>query len=306
MHRPATGTETSERQTMRAFTLTYLGILGATAVAAEEINQTMDAASDGTVSVSNVAGMVEVEGWSRNQVEITGELGDDVEELIFERDGDEIEIKVKTRRRNSRDISSDLFIKVPGRSSLVVHTVSADIEVSDVTGEQSLESVSGDITTEAHDSDIDVNTVSGDLELSGDKKPIRSRLSSVSGDIDTENLAGEIGAESVSGDLVVVDGVFDRASLGTVNGDIVYHARLLDDGRLDVETVNGSVDIEFAGDVSARFDIETFNGEIRNCFGPEAERVSRYAPGYELKFTEGDGSGRVTIETLNGNLRLCK
>ncbi|NIV17484.1 MAG: hypothetical protein GWN47_03550, partial [Woeseiaceae bacterium] len=80
----------------------------------------------------------------------------------------------------------------------------------------------------------------------------------------------------------------------------------LDDGRLDVETVNGDVDIEFAGDVSARFDIETFNGDIRNCFGPEAERVSKYAPGYELKFTEGGGSGRVTIETLNGDLRLCK
>lgn len=306
MRRPTTGTETSERQMMRAFTLTLLGILGATAVAADEINETMDAASDGTVSVSNVAGMVEVEGWSRNQVEITGELGDDVEELVFERDGNEIEIKVKTRRRNSHDISSDLFIKVPGGSSVEVHTVSAEIEIADVTGEQSLESVSGDITTEAHDSDIDVNTVSGDLEISGDNKSIRSRLSSVSGDIDTENLAGEIGAESVSGDVVVVDGVFERASLGTVNGDIVFHSRLLDDGRLDVETVNGGVDIEFAGDISARFDIETFNGEIRNCFGPEAERVSRYAPGYELKFTEGDGSGRVTIETLNGNLRLCK
>ncbi len=306
MRRPTTGTETLERKMMRAFTLTYLSIFGATAVAAEEINQIMDAASDGIVTVSNVAGMVDVEGWSRDQVEVSGELGDDVEELIFERDGNEVEIKVKTKRRNSRDISSDLFIKVPGASSLEIHTVSANIEVNDVTGEQSLESVSGDITTEAHDSDVDVNTVSGDLGISGDNKAMRSRLSSVSGDIDTENLAGEIGAESVSGDLVVVAGAFKRASLGTVNGDIVFHAQLLDDGRLDVETVNGGVDIEFAGDVSARFDIETFNGDIRNCFGPNAERVSKYAPGYELKFTEGDGSGRVTIETLNGNLRLCK
>jgi hypothetical protein len=283
-----------------------LGTFGATCVAAEEINQSMDAASDGTVSISNVAGMVEVEGWSRNQVEITGDLGDDVDELIFERDGDEIEIKVKTKRRHSHDIDSDLFIKVPGASSVEIHTVSADIDVADVTGEQSIESVSGDITTEAHDSDLDINSVSGDLEISGDKKSMRSRLSSVSGDVDTENLAGEIDVESVSGDLVVVNGVFDRALLGTVNGDIVFHAQLLDDGRLDVETVNGGVDIEFAGDVSAKFDIETFNGDIRNCFGPKAVRVSEYAPGYELKFTEGGGSGRVTIETLNGDLRLCK
>jgi hypothetical protein len=291
---------------MKIYTLTFLGIFSATAVVAEEINESMDAAAEGTVSVSNVSGSIEVQGWSRNQVEITGEIGDDVEELIFERDGDEIEIKVKSKRRHSHDVDAELVVKVPLGSSLEVNTVSADIDVTGVTGEQSLETVSGDITTEAHASDIDVNSVSGDLEIEGNDQSMRSRLSSVSGDVDADNLAGEIGAESVSGDLVVVDGVFNRASLGTVNGDIEFRAQLLDDGRLDIETVNGGVDVEFAGEVSARFDIETFNGDIRNCFGPEAVRVDKYAPGYELKFTEGNGSGRVTIETLNGDLRICK
>lgn len=291
---------------MKTFALTLLGMLSATTAAAEEIHRSMDAAADGTVSITNVAGSVDVQGWSRKQVEVNGELGDDVEELIFERDGDEIEIRVKTKRRHSRDIDAKLVIKVPAGSSLEINTVSAEIEVAGVTGEQSLESVSGDIATEVHASDIEANSVSGDLEVEGDNKSMRSRFSSVSGDIDTENLAGEIGAESVSGDLTTVNGVFERASLGTVNGDIVFHAQLLSDGRLDVETVNGNVDIEFAGDVSARFDIETFNGKIRNCFGPKAVRANEYGPGYELNFTEGGGSGRVTIETLNGNLRLCK
>ena len=291
---------------MRTFTLTLLGMFGATAAVAAAIDESMDAAADGTVSISNIAGSVDVQGWSRNQVEITGVLGDDIEELIFERDGDEIEIKVKTRRRNSHDIESDLIVKVPQGSSLEVNTVSADIDVGEVAGEQSLESVSGDITTEAHASDMDVDSVSGDLEVEGDNQSMRSRLSTVSGDVDTENLAGEIDIESVSGDLLVANGVFSRASMGTVNGEIVFHAQLLNDGRLDIETINGEVDVEFSGEVSARFDIETFNGDIRNCFGPDAVRVSRYAPGYELKFTEGDGSGRVTIETLNGDLRLCK
>jgi DUF4097 and DUF4098 domain-containing protein YvlB len=291
---------------MKTFALTLLGMLSVTTAQAGEIHRSMDAAADGTVSITNVAGSVDVQGWSRKQVEINGELGDDVEELTFERDGDEIEIRVKTKRRHSRDIDAKLVIKVPAGSSLEINTVSAEIEVAGVTGEQSLESVSGDIATEVHASDVEANSVSGDLEVEGDNKSMRSRFSSVSGDIDTENLAGEIGAESVSGDLTTVNGVFERASLGTVNGDIVFHAQLLKDGRLDVETVNGNVDIQFAGDVSARFDIETFNGEIRNCFGPKAVRANEYGPGYELNFTEGGGSGRVTIETLNGNLRLCK
>ena len=273
---------------------------------ADDVNEIMDADSDGTVTVSNVSGSVEVQGWSRSQVEVTGELGSRVEELVFERDGDEILIKVKVPRNSNGGISSDLSISVPVGSSLQVHTVSADITVSDVEGEQELESVSGDVETEAHASDIDLGSVSGDVEVQGDKQMIRSRLHTVSGDIDTDSLAGEINAESVSGDVAAVNGSFERAMLNTVNGEIVYHATLLDGGRMDVETVNGSVDIEYDGDISARFDIETFNGSIRNCFGPDSVRTSRYAPGRELKFTEGGGSGRVTINTLNGSIRLCK
>ena len=149
---------------MKTYTLTLLGMFSATTVVAADINESMDAAEDGTVSISNVAGSVDVQGWSRNQVEITGDLGDDVEELVFERDGDEIEIKVRTKRRNSHDIDTELVIKVPQASSLEISTVSADIDVAEVAGEQSLESVSSDIATEAYASDIDANSVSGDVD----------------------------------------------------------------------------------------------------------------------------------------------
>jgi DUF4097 and DUF4098 domain-containing protein YvlB len=291
---------------MKALKIIVIGLIVAVTANAEEINQRMDAASDGTVEVSNVAGSVEVRGWSRNEVEVTGDLGSRVEELIFERDDNNILIKVKVPRNSNGGISSDLYVKVPQRSSLIVDTVSADIDVADVEGEQSLQAVSGDVSTEAHGEDIELGSVSGDVEVVGDNNAARSKLNTVSGDVDAENLAGEIQADSVSGDVTIVGGSFERSKVETVNGDIVLHAGFEDGGRMDIETVNGAVDVDFGGDVSARFDIETFNGSIRNCFGPESVRTSRYAPGRELKFTEGGGSGRVTIQTLNGSVRLCK
>jgi DUF4097 and DUF4098 domain-containing protein YvlB len=286
--------------------LTLSSLLSTVAFSAEDINEIMDAAADGTVEISNVAGSVEVQGWSRKQVEVTGELGSDVDELVFERDGSDILIKVKVPSHHGRRTASELIIKIPQASALEINTVSADIEVNDVEGEQELESVSGDIETDAHAEDIDVSSVSGDVVIVGDNKPMRTRLNSVSGDIEADSLSGEIEAETVSGDVEIVNGSFQRAAAHSVNGEIVFHAQLLDDGRLDIETINGEVDIKFDGDVSARFDIETFNGEIRNCFGPESERTSRYTPGRELMFEEGSGSGRVTIQTLNGDIRLCK
>ena len=296
-----------KRMTMKFLTLAFLGLMS-TASFAEEVNKRLDAASAGVVSISNIAGSVEVIGWSRNEVEVTGTLGKDVKELIFERDGDEIEITVRAPKRNSHRISSDLVIMVPEKSAVEVVGVSSDVDIQNVYGAQHLQSVSGDIECEVHGADVEITTVSGDVEVQGDDVAGHAQLSSVSGDVEAQNLAGEVVANSVTGDVILVNSSFDRVRVETVNGDIIFDSGLSDDGSFDLETINGDVDVKFSDSISARFDIETFNGDIRNCFGPKPVRTSKYAPGTELKFTEGegDGGGRVTIKTLNGDLRLCK
>lgn len=273
---------------------------------AREVDESIDAAADGQVEIINISGSVEVYGWSRDAVEVKGELGDKVEELILERNGDKVLVKVKVPRNNSNNISSDLVVRVPEDSSIDVSTVSADITVEEVGGEQTLQTVSGDIETEAAGSDVSAQSVSGDVGINGSGEDAETSGTTVSGDVTLINVAGDVSAEAVSGDLVVREGSFDRAALNTVNGEITFEGELRSDGKLSVETVNGDVEIQFAGDVSARFDIETFNGAIDNCFGPKAERTSKYAPGWELSFTEGDGDGRVTITTLNGGVEICK
>ena len=73
-----------------------------------------------------------------------------------------------------------------------------------------------------------------------------------------------------------------------------------------LDSINGDATLVFDGSVNADIEIETFNGDIDNCFGPEARRTSKYAPGRELSFTEGDGNGVIRIKTLNGDITLCK
>jgi DUF4097 and DUF4098 domain-containing protein YvlB len=291
---------------MKALVSTILISLMASTAFAKDVNRTVDAAKDGHVEVSNISGEITIEGWNQNKVEVTGTIGRDVEELIVERDGDEVLIKVKLPRGSSSASDADLHIKVPEGSSINVGTVSADIDVTNVNGEQSLHTVSGNLTTESRGEDVSAESVSGDVDVSGDNSDNEVEANTVSGDVTIKGVAGEVVGESVSGDVEVVGGSFDRADLNTVNGEINFVGALRKGGRLSIETVNGSVDVEFIGDVSARIDIETFNGSIRNCFGPEAERTSKYAPGWELEFNEGDGDGRVEISTMNGRVTLCK
>lgn len=291
---------------MKRLTLIALVLLLAAPVAAEEVDRTLDAASDGTVDVSNIAGSVSIDGWDRDQVRVTGTLGRNVEELIFERDGDNIEIKVKVPKRGGKGISSDLRISIPRDSAIDVATVSADIEVTAVRGEQKLEAVSGDITTEAFAANIRAGTVSGDVVIKGEGQDVEARATSVSGDVIFYRLAGEVSAESVSGDVGIEGGSFSRAQFNTVNGDVEFAAELRPGGRLSAETVNGDVELQFDGEVVGRFDVDTFNGDIDNCFGPKPERTSKYAPGQELSFHEGDGDARIDVSTMNGDISICR
>ena len=291
---------------MKKLTAIVLGLVLAAAAAAEEVNRSLDASPDGDVHISNISGSVNVNGWSRDEVEVTGTIGPKVEELIFERSGNKVTIKVKVPKKSGRGVESHLTVRVPENSSIDVGTVSADIEVTGVRGEQKLEAVSGDIETECDGADVSAGTVSGDVVVRGKGKDTETHSASVSGDVDLYKLAGEVYAESVSGDLVIDDGSFDRASFNVVNGDIMFRSELRSGGKLKAETVNGEVDLHFAGNIAGQFDIDTFNGDIDNCFGPKPRRTSKYAPGMELSFTEGDGDARVTVSTVNGDISICR
>ena len=291
---------------MKRLTAIVLSALLVTPVVAEEVDETLDAASDGHVHVSNISGSVTVKGWSRSEVEVTGELGRNVEKLIFERDDDKITIKVKVPRNGGRGIESHLHIQVPQGSSLDVGTVSSDIDVEDVRGEQGLNTVSGDITSEGGESDVSAEAVSGDVEINGERKEAETRANTVSGDVTLFRVAGKVSAESVSGDVIIDEGAFERVEMSTVNGEILFRAQLRDDGRLTAETVNGSVDLDFVDGVTGRFEVDTFNGDIDNCFGGKPERTSKYTPGWEWSFQDGKGNARVEVSTLNGDVTICR
>jgi len=274
------------------------------AQAGESIERRAPADPRGDVSVLNVSGLVEVTGWDRPEVEVTGELGSGVERLEFETEGKHTRIKV-IQPSSGHSSGSELYVKVPQGSSLSINTVSAEQTIRNVRGLQRLQAVSGDIKTEAWSEELEVKTVSGDVVVAGRGQATLITLTTVSGDAEVTKAAGELAANTVTGDLEISWDELTRGRIRTTNGDLRLSASLARDGRLDVETINGDVDFEFAGPINAEFDVETFNGDIDNCFGPEPERTSTYAPGRELRFRQGEGTGRVRIKTLNGGIRFC-
>jgi hypothetical protein len=276
------------------------------AAAGTPVNKRTSAEPDGTVEVSNTAGSVQVTGWDRNEVEVTGELGSGVEKLDFTKGPKRTRVAVimKDRWRGGGD--TKLVVRVPQGSTLAINTVSADLLVRDVQGTQRLQTVSGDLVSQGAAGDVEARTVSGDVRIVGTGRKGLTSITTVSGDVTASRLAGEVNGSTVSGTYQIDADEIARSRLRSTSGDVKLRGRLAPEARVELETISGDVKLEFVGEPPADYDISTLNGGIRTCFGPKPVRASEYGPGRELRFVEGAGTARVRIKTMNGDIDLCR
>jgi len=288
---------------MRKFAVlaTFVLLAAAPAWAQRTVNEMRPLSPTGGVTVSNIEGSVKVIGWSNAQVEITGTLGADVEELEITGDESELRIDVKAPK-HPEWLETDLVLRIPVAASIEVETVSATVEVEGLTGSVDLESVSGWVKTSGRPSGLSVETVSGDITVA--ESAPRTDLASVSGSIKVDLATGRLDAESVSGAIRVENGSLESASFETVSGDISYAGDIVGRGSYDFESMSGGVTVLVPSGVSAQFDITTFSGSIDNDIGPEAERASKYTPEKELSFSTGSGGARVSIESFSGSIKI--
>ena len=284
-----------------------IAALAAGALHAEEVTRKSAADPKGEVEIVNVAGLVEVIGWDRAEVQVHADLGRGVERLDFKTEGTRTRVKVVLPGMSGSSGSSDLIVQVPRGSSLNVNTVSADQNVSGVRGSQRLQAVSGDIETEFGPGDLEAKTVSGSIRARGLDGKGSVRATSISGDIQLDKVGSELDLNTVSGDMHVrVADRLERGRIKTTNGDLDLTTALAKGSRLEAEAINGDLSFVLRGEINAEFDIETFNGDIENCFGPQPRRSREYGPGNELRFTEGQGDARIRVKTMNGAVDICK
>jgi DUF4097 and DUF4098 domain-containing protein YvlB len=285
-----------------------LAVLSQAAAAEQTHNKRATIAPDATIDVSNVQGSVSVTAWDKNEVELHAVLESDKDRLEFEATERQVRIKVDRpdhRYRSHDDEEAILTLKVPKGARLVVDTVSAEVVVDGVRGEQRLETVSGSVETRAYDQPLSLHSVSGEITVAGSGGKATLTTENVSGTTIVSGIRGSYEGQTVSGTIDASVAAVERVHVETVSGDADIRAELGASGRADMESVSGSLTLTIKPPVNAEFDIESFSGDIDACFGPEPRDKSKYGPGSELSFTEGKGGARVTIESLSGDINIC-
>ena len=293
------------------------------AFAQSSVDEVKKAEDDGYVRVKLVRGEVNVEGWDRSEVSVEGSLDEAMEKFIFDVKGSETVVAVQLPNRLDRwccDRETDLTIKVPKNSDVLISLTSAEasvknvhggLEIGGVSGELRVEDVSnriritnisGEVFLRKADGRVRVKTISGDIVANDIKGP--GVFNSVSGSIIVSNVNDELDLESVSGDIEVTESQVSAVRANTVSGDVELEADLHDGAVIETDTMSGSVRLALGGKMDADFDLETSSGRIRNRLSDHKPKESKYVRDEVLRFTLGNGAGEITASSSSGDILL--
>ena len=196
----------------------------------------------------------------------------------------------------------DVEFLVPRAFDVTVSSASGDLWLEDLSGSQTVNTMSGDINIgnlgSVPNNQHSASTKSGDViaaSLIGDV-----RLNTLSGDVSVNGFSGSLHVSTKSGDIRVIDG---RGSvhLQAVSGDI--EARLLEPGSspLRLTSVSGDIRLVVPSDASLAIDAKSLSGDARVELDLEdavrrEHRISGLANGGALVVEISSVSGDVTVK----------
>jgi hypothetical protein len=132
---------------------------------------------------------------------------------------------------------------------------------------------------------------------------VKVSVQTANGDVRVEDAAAEVDASGVNGN-VIVSTVGGPINARTVNGYVRATMGRFDlNSDLRFSSVNGSVAVEFTGDINADVELQTQNGRFVTDF--PITITGRIDP-RRLRATLGKGGPRLRLTTINGNVELRK
>jgi len=130
------------------------------------------------------------------------------------------------------------------------------------------------------------------------------KIETVNGPIDITGARGRVTASSVNGHITA-RGLRHEVEMSTVNGGITADfATITDKQDIQLDAVNGTVDLFLPADASAIIKASAVNGRIANEFGLAADNSGWI--GHDLDGRLGTGDARIKLHTVNGAIKIAK
>jgi hypothetical protein len=274
----------------------------------EVYQEKFEVSSPASLSVNNISGSITISPGETNQIEIKAikhqrnNITDNIEiEIWQEKDGS---VHVQTNIIKSLfnfitpSFKVDYIIIVPPTSNLVVKTVDAKIQVSEIQGDIKLKSVSGKITGTDCDGITSAKSVSGKINFSNCDFA-DGKITTVSGKIVSNNCTGIEYIKSISGKIKLLDSKLTNGIISTVSGKIIIDSPI-DEGDYFFKSVSGSITAIVPEDNT----FSSFGKSVSGAF--KTDLTPTYSSFTKRKWNAqfNGGGHKLTLDTVSGNISI--
>ncbi len=257
------------------------------------------------LKIYGIAGSIRLVGWDRDSLVITSQTRP--RDFFFFRDPggggvktgiDQYRFGIDSARTAEDGRPFHFVVYLPKQSQVMVRSISAVIDASDVSG--TFSTTSGAIQIRGLTARLEVESVTGNIDLNASASWVRAQTGG-RGRLIVRGAVQDVDASTVDGELDIATPTVMRGRFASVTGDIRYAATPAAGSIFDFSNHSGAVDMALPRDVSAALDLSSISGALENGLG-QARPVAGGA--HSMRITLGHGDAQMTVRTFKGTIRL--
>jgi len=217
------------------------------------ITRTYPLSKGAAVSLKNVSGDIEVEGWDEDKAEVTitkhGGSPQDRDAVRISQTSAPNRLSLETPLVSDSNVEVQYRIKLPRAvAAVAISSLNSDIKLSQINGSVAIDLQKGSIELQEIGGLIKAKTIKGDIkaDLAGTKQKGSQEFSTVKGNVELQfdsEVNADIKAETVDGKIEVDDDLNLQVNKLPIGQHVAGHIGAGGDGIL-ARTVNGNIKLK--------------------------------------------------------------
>lgn len=264
----------------------------------------------GRVMLETFNGSVEVIGWDKDEVDITGTKNAAREEVMrdikIDVDAQDEVVRIRAIRPVERNCNcgAKFVLKVPRKVILDnIQTSNGSVRLESITGNARVKTSNGSVRVWGVDGNLEAATSNASIELG--KFQGAADLRTSNGRIKADGVRGAFAAHtsnsSIDADLSDLE-PGRQVVLESSNGSISVALDALRGNEIRATTSNSSINVRVPGDIHADLRASTSNGSITSDIEMTTNQFSKTRVNGKLN----GGGPLMELSTSNGSVRILK
>ncbi len=263
----------------------------ATPVSAHHLEKHFTVEARPVITVHNPSGSITIRAWSKPEVLVVADHVSNKVEVDAEQTGNRIELLTHTLAESvsPEDLRADYQVSVPEYAELQIHDDSGLVDVGQVLGDLSVDTVAAGVNLTDAAGYLTIKTVGGSFQCL--------------------RCAGRIDVNSISGNLQLLQVRSYSVRAQTSNGNILFDGEFLPNGVYRLKNYSGIIEVRFSPGDSFDLSATSLRGKVVNeaTLTPHSH-VPNQTPrfGHSLLGTFNEGHAKVELVSFDGTISIHK